>query len=285
MSVFLSLSTFALRELIAGACETVGFKAGGEVTDVVVGFLTERFTDHSQRLTAALQSANEKAWTALEIALAGDSLWERCKVAVARAEDKAFAQQVRTFLDAAPLPELAGKSAFRQKCLEELRAARKARTLSGDKPDPRQLARQAAEFARFGDPASLVEAEWRMAGGHGGRDEAGGLRQPGLAHGTAAPAGDARPGRGRPLLLPQGGRRRPETLPGLVIRQAGSAGRSPGGGVRLAVRRPGAAGPTAGGTAGRREGGRGPDARRRAGPPGADEGPGPANPADRPGRA
>jgi hypothetical protein len=50
MSIFLGLSTFALRQVIGGACEAVGFKAGGEVTDQVVGFLTERFTDHSPRV-------------------------------------------------------------------------------------------------------------------------------------------------------------------------------------------------------------------------------------------
>jgi tetratricopeptide (TPR) repeat protein len=163
MNIFLSLPTFALRQVIGGACEAVGFKPGGEVTNQVVGFLTERFTDRSQRLTTALQQANDKAWKALEIALAGDSLWDRCKAAVARAEDQAFAQQVRAFLDATPLPELAGKTAFRQKCLDELRAARKARTLTGDTLNPRQLARHTAEFARYGDPASLLEAEWRMA--------------------------------------------------------------------------------------------------------------------------
>jgi hypothetical protein len=39
MSIFLSLSTFALRQVVGGACETVGFKAGGEVTDQVCRFL------------------------------------------------------------------------------------------------------------------------------------------------------------------------------------------------------------------------------------------------------
>jgi len=88
MSIFFSLSTFALRQLVGGACEAVGVKDSGEA---VVAFLTQRFTDHSQRLTKALQTANDNAWKALEIALAGDSLWERCKAALARTEDKAFA--------------------------------------------------------------------------------------------------------------------------------------------------------------------------------------------------
>jgi hypothetical protein len=107
MSIFISLSSLALRQVVDGACAVLGVK---ESSEAVVGFLTERFTDHSQRLARALRQANDNAWKALEIALAGDSLWERCKAAVARAEDRAFAQQVRAFLDATPLPELAGKT-------------------------------------------------------------------------------------------------------------------------------------------------------------------------------
>jgi hypothetical protein len=159
MSIFISLSSLALRKVGDGACAALGIKDSGEA---VVGFLTERFTDHSQRLARALQQANENAWKALEIALAGDSLWGHCKAAVARAEDRAFAQQVRAYLDATPLPVLAGKTAFRQKCLQELRAARKGQTLAAGTLDPRQLAQGTADFARFTDPTRLLDAEWRV---------------------------------------------------------------------------------------------------------------------------
>ena len=60
MSILLSLSTVAIREVVEGAFTYAGA--------AVVGFLTERFTDHSQRLTKALHSSNEKAWKAFEIA-------------------------------------------------------------------------------------------------------------------------------------------------------------------------------------------------------------------------
>jgi hypothetical protein len=75
MSIFISLSSLALRQVVDGACAALGARESGEA---VVGFLAERFTDHSQRLARALQQANDNAWKALEIALAGDSLWERC---------------------------------------------------------------------------------------------------------------------------------------------------------------------------------------------------------------
>ena len=121
MNLALSLASLALRKVVDGACGAVCAKEGGEAAFAVVAFLNERFTDHSQHLMAALQSANERAWRALELSLAGESLWERCKAVTARAEDKAFARQVRAFLDANSLPEPSGEPAFRQKCLEELR--------------------------------------------------------------------------------------------------------------------------------------------------------------------
>ncbi len=162
MSIFMRLSTLAARQLVVGACAAVGVK---HEVQAVAGFLSERFTDHSQRLTTALENANENAWKALEIALAGDSFWERCKGAVARGEDKAFAQQIRAFLDTSSLPELTGKDQFRQKCLEELRAARKSRTLARDTLEPRQLAKETADFARFAEPERLLDAEWRQITG------------------------------------------------------------------------------------------------------------------------
>jgi hypothetical protein len=162
MGLVQTLAPLTLRQLIAGACDAVGLRAGGEAAVAVAGFLAERFTDDSQRLTKALADANDKAWKALEVALAGESFWERCQAAVARAEDRAFGRQVRAFLDAAPLAGLPGHGPeFRQVCLLELRAARKAGLLTGGGLDPRQLARQAGAFARFAEPGRLLDAEWR----------------------------------------------------------------------------------------------------------------------------
>jgi serine/threonine protein kinase len=189
MRVVQNLAVLALRQLVSGACEKVGFD-----TEAVVGFLAERFTDQSQRLTVALQEANERAWKALEIALAGESYWDRCKALLARAEDRAFAEHVRTFLDAAPLAELAGRAKFRQQCLEELRAARKKGILSAATLDSRQLTRQAGSFARFADPLSLADAEWQLVAQLAeGVGQAG---YPNLAWLLAR-----RPQRGAPLLV------------------------------------------------------------------------------------
>jgi hypothetical protein len=87
MGLLVNLSTVALRQVLNGALQTVGISGGG---DAVVNFLTERFTDHSQRLTVALQTANDRAWKAFEVALAGESLFERCTVSIAPGEDQGF---------------------------------------------------------------------------------------------------------------------------------------------------------------------------------------------------
>src|SRR5947209_15388897 len=161
MSITQNLCALALKGVVGGACKLAGVEAGVGAADGVAGFLAQRFVDHSQALTRALQRASEHAWKALEVALAGDSFWDKCKLAFSSGEDKAFREQVRPFLDACPLAELSGKAQFRQDCLRELRAAAKANALTVGALDPKALARQAGAFARYDDPQALVEAEGR----------------------------------------------------------------------------------------------------------------------------
>ena len=113
---------------------------------------------------------------------------------MARAEDKAFAQQIRAFLDVTPFPELSGKAAFRHKCLEELQAARKGQALTAGTLDPGQLAQGTADFARFSDPQSLLDAEWRMVIGLAGQVKEAGF--PNLAWLLSQ-----RPRQGTPILV------------------------------------------------------------------------------------
>ena len=75
MAILQQLSTLTLRQLIDGAVKAAGFKIVEEGTDGVVTLLSRHFVDHSQRLTAALHTANDRAWRAMEISLAGDSWW------------------------------------------------------------------------------------------------------------------------------------------------------------------------------------------------------------------
>ncbi len=161
MRIARTLSALALRQLLGGACSAVGMAPGESAVEGVVGFLMRHFIDHSQRLTEALCQTNERAWRALEVALAGESLWDRAKLLLASGEDKAFREQVRPFLDACPLAEMHGKAVYRQACLDELRAARKGGLLAEGKLDAPALARKAGAFARFADPPAVLAAESR----------------------------------------------------------------------------------------------------------------------------
>src|SRR5271166_2084136 len=86
MTPFLSLVSFGLRQVV------------GESAEMAVKLLEQRFTDHSQALPKALSKANDRAWQAIGIALAGDGLLEKIKIRFASGEEQAIAQQVRQFL-------------------------------------------------------------------------------------------------------------------------------------------------------------------------------------------
>ena len=119
MATVPGLMVFVARQLLDGACKAVGVTESGKT---VVGFLSRHLTDHSQRLTRALQEATDRAWKALEVALAGDSLLDR----MASAQDRQLRQQLRTFLDTSMNRGSQADVATRQRALHDLRAARKA---------------------------------------------------------------------------------------------------------------------------------------------------------------
>jgi hypothetical protein len=176
MAIVQQLSALAMRQLLGGICQAAGLEAGSAAVETVAGLLVQRFSDHSQRLLRALQRANERAWRALEIALAGDSWWDRIKVSLARREDQAFREQVSAFLQATPLAGLPSHGAeFRQHCLRELRTAQKQGVLTGTL-QPAALAAVSAPFAQFADSHSLLQAEWQAV-----EAIAGTLREAGFA--------------------------------------------------------------------------------------------------------
>ncbi|MFO0880947.1 MAG: serine/threonine-protein kinase [Gemmataceae bacterium] len=159
MSALQHLSVLALETLV----ESSGLDGGGRLVARISQVLGEHFADPSKKLPAALQSSADRAWRTLEMALAGDSLWNRCKSLVARGDEKALATQVRTFLDTVELPDLPGDRAqFRTRCLKELREARQARLLSGGTIEPTLVSNAVSTLARFDDPTRLAEAQWKL---------------------------------------------------------------------------------------------------------------------------
>jgi hypothetical protein len=141
MLIFRKLGSLALRQL-----------AGERAKDLLL-LAEEHLTDHSQRLTAALAQANERAWKTLEIALGGKRLWDR----LASAEDKALRQQVQTFLQSAVPGDDPG---FLACCLKELREARDNQHLTTmGASSPAALAEDVSDLGRFDDPEALLAAE------------------------------------------------------------------------------------------------------------------------------
>src|SRR5262249_1149602 len=156
MAVFQQVAVLALRPLVTGAMKATGVGIADDAVAGVVNFLNDRFLDHSKTLVNALHHANDRAWRALEIALAGESFltW------LDKADDKAFRDQVRQFLAALPPDREPGlDTEARALALNELRAARKAGLLSGAL-DAGELAKTAGPLARYRDPAAVVQAEW-----------------------------------------------------------------------------------------------------------------------------
>jgi serine/threonine protein kinase len=148
-----------MRGLATGACQAVGYAAGDTAAAPVARFLTERFINHGEHLTKALEKANDRAWWVLEYSLAGETLWQRCTSIFSKQDDKAFREQIRVFLDSVP-PALAGDSPeFRSQALAELRHARAEGFLRVSSLDMRQLAQQAGRFASYSNPTALLAAE------------------------------------------------------------------------------------------------------------------------------
>lgn len=151
MRILQTLSALAVRQVL-----------GENRADSMLQFLSDRFGDNSQRLQLALQLANERAWQAIEITLAGSSWWQKAKeVILHNSEDRALKQQIEAFLSAIVVDQPpADQPHFRLRCLEELRACRKARLVPGEPmPGAQQVVEEAGALARFDDQSRLLQAE------------------------------------------------------------------------------------------------------------------------------
>ncbi|MDB5306055.1 MAG: hypothetical protein JWO38_257 [Gemmataceae bacterium] len=121
----------------------------------LTGLIRDHRTDHSRTLLATLEECNRKAWRALEIALAGESLWTRFD----RAETKAIRTAIKEFVDTVEFPGLEGKTReYRARCLRELREALGKGVLLGSLVAG-DLADKAGRFAGELDPQAVLKAE------------------------------------------------------------------------------------------------------------------------------
>ncbi len=158
MGLLQTLSVLAMRQVAQAAAlvPVPGGRVAGGAVGAAAAFLAVRFNDSSQRVPEALRRSTDRAWRALEIALAGESLLSRLD----RAEDKAFRQQVRTFLDGVPTDTFRDPQ-WRKACLSEVRAVRQANEHLAGPLDANDLAQRSAAFLRYTDPAEALDSEWR----------------------------------------------------------------------------------------------------------------------------
>jgi hypothetical protein len=158
------LSAFALRDAVPAACSALGPAAGGPAVPAVVAFLSERMASAADRLPAALARASARGWRAVEIALAGDSWFDRVSAFLAApGEDRALADRIRAYLDALAESSPGRPADFRSRCRAELREARAAGLLEAGGVDVPLLARTVGRLAGL-DPAARAEAALRALG-------------------------------------------------------------------------------------------------------------------------
>jgi formylglycine-generating enzyme required for sulfatase activity/tRNA A-37 threonylcarbamoyl transferase component Bud32 len=146
------LIAFALRQVL------------GDSGDKVAAAVERYFTDRGRALPRALDKANDRAWQALAIALAGDGFFDAVKVFFASGDAKGIRDDVRRFLDGKPFAFEGTPADFRRACLAELKQARKDGLLSADHVDARAVGSQAAELRRFEAPADLIEGACQAVG-------------------------------------------------------------------------------------------------------------------------
>src|SRR5436309_1338023 len=71
----------------------------GEAADHALKGLAGRLGDASQALPRALARANDRAWQALGMALAGDGFLDQLKTLLVARDTKALREQIRRFLE------------------------------------------------------------------------------------------------------------------------------------------------------------------------------------------
>ncbi len=146
------LIAFALRQVL------------GESADKVVEAVERHFTDRGRALPRALEKANDRAWQALAIALAGDGFFDAVKVFFASGDARGIRDDVRRFLDGKPFAFEGTPADFRRACLAELKQARKDGLLSAEGADARAVGRQAAALRRFDAPGDSIEGACQAVG-------------------------------------------------------------------------------------------------------------------------
>jgi tetratricopeptide (TPR) repeat protein len=165
MTVVGSLMAFGLRQVVGDCADQVVDYTGQFVpyAGPIFTAVRKRLTDHGQALPAALFRANDRAWQAVGLALAGDGLLDRVMDVFRDGDLKGVRDQIKKFLDQTPTGMESASAGVRLKAAEEWRRLRKSGRLSAESLPPDELANQAAALDRYSDPTQLTAAAHRAA--------------------------------------------------------------------------------------------------------------------------
>src|SRR5262249_18165387 len=94
--------------------------------DALLAWYDERSKDHSQALPLALGAANDRAWKAVGLALAGDGMFDRVGDWFRARDLTALRDQIRAFVASTPTGLETSPEGLRVRACEELNRLRKA---------------------------------------------------------------------------------------------------------------------------------------------------------------
>lgn len=151
---------FLAKAAIQTVAESIGAPLGlhdtGKVAGDVTNWLVNHFSDPSKKLPQALNDSIDKSWQVLEMALEGETFWQRV---TASGQLKGFAEQVRHFIEETKRQGL-GDPMLNKKALAELRDARKKGHLAVSSGDINQL--QGDGFIKFEAPEKIAKFDEDM---------------------------------------------------------------------------------------------------------------------------
>lgn len=96
----------------------------------VVSAVEKHFADRGQLLPRALVQANDRAWQALGLAVAGDTLFDRVRGWASGGDMMALRDQLRAFLAATPTGLETSPSELRSRACDDLNRLRKSGRLT-----------------------------------------------------------------------------------------------------------------------------------------------------------
>jgi formylglycine-generating enzyme required for sulfatase activity len=140
MSVTCTLTAFVLKHTF------------DQSADTLIDWLGNRFTDHSQILPKALGRANDRAWQAVGLALAGDGLVDKVKDLFRDRDLTAAREAIRGFLANTPTGLEMSPAGLRVRACDELNRLRRLGRLTA----PHDRKTVVADLTRFGNTGRMV---------------------------------------------------------------------------------------------------------------------------------